>query len=73
MFWDLVNPVTWVKVGADTAGYTVKQTGKVFGEIAHTIGGEEAKQNVINTFNTVGEAVRTNPLTDGINKLNEAI
>lgn len=73
MFWDLVNPVTWVKVGADAVGYTVKQTGKIVGEVAHTIGGEEAKQHIVNGFNTVGEAVRTNPVTDGINKLNEAI
>jgi hypothetical protein len=70
---DMFNPLTWVKVAADGVGHAVKTVGQVQSTIIGAIAGEEAKHHVEKVYNEIGNNIRRNPITDGIDHINEQI
>ncbi len=69
----MFNPLTWVKVAADGIGHTIKTVGQVQSTIIGAIAGEEAKHHVEKVYNEIGNNIRRNPITDGIDHINEQI
>ncbi len=70
---DMFNPLTWVKVAADGVGHVVKTVGQVQSTMIGAIAGEEAKHHVEKVYNEIGNNIRRNPITDGIDHINEQI
>jgi len=70
---DMFNPLTWVKVAADGVGHAVKTVGQVQSTIVGAIAGEEAKHHIEKVYNEIGNNIKRNPITDGIDHINEQI
>ena len=69
----MFNPLTWVKVAADGVGHAVKTVGQVQSTMIGVIAGKEAKHHVEKVYNEIGNNIRRNPITDGIDHINEQI